>query len=154
MSYCTSADVQALNPKRTYGAATTPTLTQVQAFVNSIAGEIDTVLQGRGLTTPITLPAEFVTFLKQLNAVGAAAMSERAMFPEASGMMGGTSAASMHWRQYQDGLKFLKDGQLPSSLDSAESLPFSFFGDNRETEEEPEDTYEWQKRKFGKNKEF
>jgi hypothetical protein len=51
-------------------------------------------------------------------------------------------------------LKYLKDGQLPSNLDDAEALPFSFFGDNRETEEEPEDTYDWTKSKFGKNREF
>jgi hypothetical protein len=154
MSYCLTADVQGLNPKRAYTATSTPTLTQVGEYISKIAGEIDTVLQGRGLTTPVTLPAVFVEFLEQLNAVGAAALAERAMFPEASGMMGGTSAAALHWKQYQDGLKYLKDGQLPSSLDSLEALPFSFFEQNQATEEEPEETYEWPKTKFGKNKEF
>ena len=154
MSYCTSADVQALNPKRTYGADTTPTMTQVKSFVDSIAGEIDTVLQGRGLATPIVTPTEFVTFLTQLNAVGAAAMSERAMFPEASGMMGGTSAASMHWKQYQDGLKFLKEGSLPTVVEDG-PLPFSFLEQNYGNETEPgEDDQSWSRSKFGKNKEF
>src|SRR3989304_10292797 len=109
MSYCTMTDVQGFNPKRTYGASTTPTTTQVTEFIAKIAGEIDTVLQGRGLTTPVTVPTAFAEFLEQLNAVGAAALAERAMFPEASGLMGTTSAAAAHWKQYQDGLKFLKE---------------------------------------------
>jgi hypothetical protein len=154
MSYCTTADVQALNPKRTYSATSTPTLTQVGEYVTNIAGEIDTVLQGRGLTTPIATPAAFVSFLEQLNAVGAAAMSERAMFPEASGMMGGTSAASMHWKQYQDGLKFLKDGNLPTGVEDG-PLPFSFFEQSYGLEDEPgTDDQSWSRSKFGKNKEF
>ena len=153
MSYCTTTNVQALNPKRTYNASSTPTLAQVGEYVTQIAGEIDTVLQGRGLTTPVLTPAEFVTFLKQLNAVGAAAIAERAMFPEAQGMMGGTSAAALHWKQYQDGLKWLKEGTLPTGT-SAEALPFSFFEQRQADETEPEETYEWQKPKFGKNKEF
>jgi len=153
MSYCTTTDVQTLNPTRTYGAATTPTITQVQAYVDQIAGEIDTVLQGRGLAVPITTPAVFVTFLKQLNAVGAAAMAERAMFPEAQGMMGGTAASAMHWKQYTDGLKWLREGNLPTGT-TAEALPFSFFGENKANDTEPTDDPGWARPKFGKNKEF
>ena len=44
MSYCTLADVQAANPKRTYGATTTPTLAEVGEFVSQIAGEIEDLL--------------------------------------------------------------------------------------------------------------
>jgi hypothetical protein len=146
-------DVQGFNPKRTYGAGTTPTTTQVTEFISKIAGEIDTVLQGRGLTTPVTTPAAFVEFLEQLNAVGAAALAERAMFPESQGLQGPTSAAAVHWKQYQDGLKWLKEGNLPTGT-TAEALPFSFFEQNKATETEPTETYEWHKPKFGINKEF
>lgn len=153
MSYCTITDVRGLNPKRTYGAATTPTEDQVNEFIEKTAGEIDTVLQGRGLTTPIATPAAFVTFLKQTNSAGAAALAERAMFPEAQGLMGATSAAAVHWKQYQDALKWLKDGALPTGT-SSEALPFSFFEKRQSTDTEPEEDYSWQKPKFGKNKEF
>ena len=153
MSYCTTTDVKTLNPTRTYDAASTPTLTQVQAYIDQIAGEVDTVLQGRGLAVPVTTPAVFVTFLKQLNAFGAAALAERAMFPEAQGMMGGTAASSMHWKQYQDGLKWMKEGSLPTGT-SAEPLPFSFFERNIGIDAEPVDDASWSRPKFGKNKEF
>ena len=153
MSYCIMADVQGFNPKRTYNTGTTPTTAQVTEFIEKIAGEIDTVLEGRGLTTPVVTPTSFVTFLKQLNAVGAAALAERAMFPEASGMMAGVSAASMHWKQYTDGLKWLKDGSLPTGT-SAEPLASSFMNDNKANDTEPTDDPSWVRPKFGKEKEF
>ena len=150
MSYCTTTDVKGLNPKRTYDATTTPTLAQVQEYVDRIAAEIDTILQSRGYSTPVTTPSELVTFLKQLNALGAGSMAERAMFPESQGLMSSTSAAVL-WRQYQDGLKFLKEGSLSSTT---EALPFSFFERNRGNDTEPTEDHDWQKPKFGKNKEF
>lgn len=153
MSYCTITDVKGFNPKRTYSATSTPTEAQVTEFIEKIAGEIDTVLQGRGLVTPIVTPAEFVTFLKQTNAVGAAALAERAQFPEATGLMGTTSAAAVHWKQYQDALKWLKEGALPTGT-TAEALPFSFFEEHKAVDTEPKDDPTWVRPKFGKNKEF
>ena len=153
MSYCVAADISVLNPTRTYSATSTPSLVQLAEYISQIAGEIDTVLEGRGLTVPVTSPDQFVVFLKQLNVLGAGAMAERAMFPEAQGMMGGTSAAALHWKQYQDGLKFLKEGNLPTGT-SAEALPFSFFEQNTGATEEPSDDNSWARPKFGKNKDF
>ena len=153
MSYCTITDVRGFNPKRTYSATSAPTEAQVTEFIEKIAGEVDTVLAGRGLTTPVVTPTAFVTFLEQLNAVGAAALAERAMFPEATGMMAGVSAASMHWKQYTDGLKYLKEGSLPTGT-SAEPLTSSFMNDNKANDTEPTDAPGWVRPKFGKNKEF
>lgn len=153
MSYCTLTDVQGLNSKRTYGASTTPTTTQATEFISKIAGEIDSVLQGRGLVTPVTTPDAFVEFLEQLNAVGAAALAERAMFPESQGLMGGVAAGALHWKQYQDGLKWLKEGALPTGT-TAEALPFSFFEQNRANGTEPTEENMWQTHTFGKNKDF
>ena len=153
MSYCILADVQGLNAKRTYSATTTPTIAQVTEFISKIAGEIDVVLQGRGLTTPVLVPAALVEFLEQLNAVGAAGIAERAMFPDSQGQMGGVAAGALHWQQYQDGLKWLKEGNLPTGT-SAESLPFSFFTDHKADESAPHEEHTWQRPKFGKNKEF
>ena len=157
MSYCVIADVQGFNPKRAYGGTSTPTATQVTEYIEKIAGEIDSVLQGRGLTTPVTTPTAFVAFLETLNAVGAAALAERAMFPEAQGMMGGTSAAGAHWKQYTDGLTWLKEGTLPSTAvagTAAEPLAFSFFSQNASVDTEPTEEYDWLRPKFGINKEF
>ena len=153
MSYCTMTDVRGFKHKRTYDATSTPTETQVTEFIEKIAGEIDTILEGRGLSVPVTESTAFVAFLEQLNAVGSAALAERAMFPEASGMMGGVSAASMHWKQYSDGIKWLTTGNLPTGT-TAEALPFSFFGQNKANDTEPKDAPSWVRPKFGKNKEF
>lgn len=150
MSYCTTTEVAGLNPKRTYSATSTPSLTQIQEFIDRIAAEIDTVLRGRGLTPPATAPAELVTYLKQLNTLGAGAMTEQAMFPEATGQMSATSAQVL-WRQYRDGLEYLKTGPLASTEGAA--LPFSFASDQSGSTTEPKDTT-WNRPKFGKEREF
>lgn len=152
MSYCTITDIRALNPQRTYSAVTTPTATQVEAYITQIAGELDATLLGRGLSVPVSTPAEFVAFLLQLNAVGAAARAEQAMFPEAKGL-GTTPAAQVLWKQYQDGLKWLREGKLPTGT-TAEALPFSFRDKHVGTEDEPSEDYDWQKPKFGMSREF
>lgn len=83
MAYCTITEVEALNAKRTYSASTTPTSTQVETYIDLIAAEIDIVLSRKGYSVPVTTPDAFVNALKLVNAVGAAAMAEQAMFPEA-----------------------------------------------------------------------
>ena len=152
MAYAAIADVRAVNPKRTYSTTSTPTTTQVEGFITDIAAEMDTVIAGRGIVVPVTTPAEFLAFVTHLNALGAAALAERAMFPEAAGI-GATPSSVVLWKQYQDGLKFLKEGKLPVSMDSS-AEPFSFHGEHQTTESEPSETYPWQRPKFGKNKEF
>lgn len=152
MAYAVISDVRKENPQRTYSDSTKPTTTQVEGFITDIAGEIDTVLAGRGMTVPVTTPAEFLTYVTHINALGAAALAERAGFPEASGPLA-TPASVVLWKQYQDGLKYLKEGKLPVSLDGSD-VPFSYHEQRQGTEEEPAETYPWQKPKFGKNKEF
>ncbi len=157
MSYCTITEIQALNPKRTYGALTTPTQTQVETFIDQIGAEIDTILEGRGYTTPVTAlstTTAFYNFIVALCARGASALAEQAMFPEAGGQMS-TPAAQILWKQYQEGLKFLREGQLSVGTSGAvASLPFSFFEKNQAVEDEPTENYDWQESKFGINKDF
>lgn len=152
MAYAVIAGVQALNPKRTYGASTTPTTTQVEGFITDIAAELDTVMAGRGLGVPVTTPAEFLAYVTHLNELGAAALAERAMFPEQSGA-GMTASGTELWRQYQAGLKYLRDGKLPVSM-SGSAEPFSWGEQRQSAETEPKDTYGWNEPKLGKNKEF
>jgi len=115
MAYCSLAEVQNLNPKRTYGASTTPTTTQVNALIAQIAVEIDAVLEAKGYTVPVTTPANFVEALKYLNAYGAAALAEMGMFPETSEM-----GQTPHWKllneKYNDGIKQLREGEIPRGL--------------------------------------
>ncbi len=149
MAYCTITDLQGVNPKRTYSATSTPTQTQVETHIANIAAEIDTVLLGRGLTVPVTTPAQLVAFLKQTNAVGAAAMAEFGMFPEASGM-GSTPQGQRLWTVYTKALDFLRTGRLPTAVQTG--APFSFFTEN--ITDEPTEEYEWRAPKMGKNKEY
>ena len=114
MAYCTITDVQSLNPKRTYGATTTPSTTQVNSLIDLIYGQINTVLESQGYTTPVTEPASLVTALQLLNAQGAAAMSEMGMFSAQE--KGSTPHWKVLWEAYQDGLESLRKGQVPQSL--------------------------------------
>ena len=115
MAYASQSDIEAQNPKRTYGVATKPTATQVGEYINSIAAEIDNVLSSQGYAIPVTSPANFVTHLKQLNAYGAAALAEYAMFPEAANV-GETPHGAILWKMYQAGLKALRDGEIPAGV--------------------------------------
>lgn len=150
MAYCDIADVQALNPKRTYDGGSTPTQTQVGEFIDRVTSEIDTVLSGRGLTVPVTAPAAFVDHLKQVNAYGAAALAEAGMFPESFGV-GYTPHGAWLWSRYRDAIKELRDGELPVGS-GGELQPESFFTKYPTTEPTAEE--EWRRPKFGKDKEF
>ncbi len=151
MAYATTTTVQALNPKRTYSSTSTPTTTQVTSFIDDIAGTINTLLEGKGLTVPVTTPADFVTALTLLNSLGAAALAEQAMFPEQGGP-GATPHGAWLWRQYQVGLKELKESPLPSSLRGDDSAA-SFWTEHPTTEPAPDDNA-WRDAKFGKDKVF
>lgn len=152
MAYCTITHVQGHNPKRTYSATSTPTTTQVQEFIDRIANEIDVVLGGRGFTVPVTSPTELANFLIQVNAYGAAALAEDAMFPETT-VPGATPHSVSLWSKYQAALKYLGEANLPVNSDGV-ALPFSFRGQKLGETSEPTDDYDWQKSKFGINKEF
>jgi len=142
-------DVQAINPKRTYSASTTPTTAQVEAHIISIAAQLDTLLQGRGLTTPVSEPPEFVAHLKQVNAYGAAALAETGQFPEAQGLAS-TPHGAWLWSIYNQMIKALKDDPLPVTAQSVD--PFSFFTEHEG--DEPEEEQAWREPKFRKNKDF
>ena len=80
-----------------------------------ISNEIDTVLGARGYTVPVTTPAYFVSHLGHLNALGTAALVEGGMFPSATGP-GETPHSKWLQTMYENGLKRLRDGELPLDL--------------------------------------
>jgi len=151
MAYCTITEVEALNPQRgAYSASTKPTSTQVEAHIVTISDELDTIIAGRGLTVPVTAPAEFLSHLKQVNAYGAAALAEMGMFPEAGGL-GTSPQGDRLWGIYTRALEFIKTGKLPVTAQSGD--PSSFFEENT-GDTEPSDEYEWRRPKFRKNMDF
>jgi hypothetical protein len=113
--YCDLTDVQALNAKRVYSAISTPTATQVGTLMAQIATEIDMALSCGGYTVPVTSPTELVNVLKTINAYGAAALAEQAMFPETV-ERGSTPHWKMLWDSYRAWLADLKAGIIPASL--------------------------------------
>lgn len=118
MGYCLLSDVQTLNTKRTYSASTTPTLTQVQTYIDLIASEIDIALTGRGYGVPVASPAALVAALKFVNALGAAAMAEQAMFPETV-EKGSTPHSTVLEKKYKELLAKLERGDWTASAEGA-----------------------------------
>lgn len=152
MAYAALTDVQAVNPTRTYSGSTTPTSAQVEAFIDDIAAEMDVILAGRGLTTPITTPADLLAHLVHVNAVGAAARAEFAMFPEADESPAGSPQGSRLWGQYQEYLRALRKDPLPTTHE-ADLEAVSFYTENAGSTC-PEETYSWREQSFRKGMEF
>lgn len=77
MSYCVVADVEAsiASRKLTFSVSTVPTLAQVQGFIDECAAEIDAVLVSKGISVPVTT----TTYLKLMNTLGAAGLTEGAL---------------------------------------------------------------------------
>jgi len=139
MAYCTSTEVQNLNPKRTYSATSTPTSTQVGLLIDQIAVEIDAVLEAQGYTVPVTTPTNFVNVLKAINAYGAAALAEAGMFPEVSEM-----GSTPHWKvlndKYNEWMKALRAGEIPPDLatGAAAEMVGSYYHSMEDQDEFPE----------------
>ena len=148
MAYCASADVQALNPKRSYSSTSTPTSTQIDTLIAQVAVEIDAVLEAQGFTVPVTTPTNFVNALKAVNAYGAAALAEMGMFPETS-EIGSTPHWKVLWETYKDWLKQLRAGEIPLSLGAGEMVS-SFYHEMDDQDEWPDPAF----RKRSEDKEF
>ena len=97
-TYGTAARVQALVgdivEARTFGAATTPTLVEVEGMLDDVAREIHATLAEAGypVETAAVLAASYVAvheFLRHLNSIGAAALALDSMSGEAVAPEGG-----------------------------------------------------------------
>jgi len=115
MSYCALSDVQELIPKFSISATSTPTSTQVESLIDKIAVEIDAVLEAQGFTVPVTSPANFVLWLKNLNALGAAARAMQGMFPSTADK-DSTPVWQTFRKDYQEGLEAIRNGDIPAGL--------------------------------------
>jgi hypothetical protein len=105
-----------------------PTAADGLALADTAQGEIDAILAGRGLVTPVTAPASFVNLLRDLCAMYAGAFLVAQLFPQAAGP---ASTTLNEWlmRQYRAGLEDLRRGDvIPDALAStATALPRSYW---------------------------
>ena len=123
MGYCDIGHVQAHNPTRRYSAQTTPSTEQVLSFITTRAAELDVMLLDRGISVPVTTaaPASYA-WLTAVNAYGAAADAEAAMFP-ASMERDETPHVAYLRRRWEEMTTALRDGAI--SLQDAPRLPDS-----------------------------
>ena len=85
MSYADATDVRALLPQRTFDGDSTPSIDQVILFCTARSSELDGLLAGTGITTPIleeTSPVAFA-WCKAAVSYGAAADAEAAAVAKA-----------------------------------------------------------------------
>lgn len=87
MAYATTSDVQRHMPSvvGTLGASSTPTSTEVEAFLDATYGELNSALASKGYTVPVTTPNYWLEDLTALNAIGAAAYALAVAFPQEAG---------------------------------------------------------------------
>lgn len=115
MAYADLAKVQGLIAKFVIGPSSTPNIDQANEIIDSIGREIDVALNGSGVTTPITVPTYFVSYLADLNAWGAAADILKSML---SGARDGDNPAYQFWLdKYRQAMTGIRDKSgLPQEI--------------------------------------
>jgi hypothetical protein len=140
MAYAALSDVQGLIAKFTIDGSSKPTSTQVTTLIGQISADIDAVISAAGYAVPVASPAWFVTALLYLNALGAAALTLRSMFPDSRAAGdAGLSEYALYQRWYEAGLKRLgAPGGIPPDVatNSASVNPSTYFTRNPDTEED------------------
>jgi hypothetical protein len=109
MAYATLSDVQTYLGPFVPGPSTSPSASQVSELLANCSNEIDAALKSRGLTVPIVAPPEFVTFLVQLNAMGAAGFVLYQVFP-VTGSPGSSPMGDYLTKTYQARLADFRKG--------------------------------------------
>jgi hypothetical protein len=72
MAYASIPDISALAAKRTFGATSVPSASQVAEFIDFTAADIDSMIAADGYALPIPTTATVALLdLKRLNALGA-----------------------------------------------------------------------------------
>lgn len=115
-----TTNVQALIPYFVIGASSVPNTTQVQKYIDMTAAEINAAIGVSGLTVPVEAPTEFVDALAELNAMGAAALTLMAAFPEQGGDVSNAQGKIL-WDSYQQTLRDYRAGKgLPVGMNVSE----------------------------------
>jgi hypothetical protein len=111
MSYASTSDVAALTPglisgSSAFSASTTPTDTQVQAFLNRGYARINAELESLGYSAPMDSGATIYTYLVDLEANYGAARAETVRRSSRVGPQE-TTRAQMFMDDFEDGLEKL-----------------------------------------------
>lgn len=110
MAYCGYADVALALQNMTIAAASTnPTQSEVTGYIALIEAEIDAVLSGAGIVTPVTAAAK-TAFLKKVSIDGTAAMVLRSLNME-------LDLAAQFQAAYEKALAGIRDN--PGSIELA-----------------------------------
>lgn len=132
MAYATQA--QALSYMSRLAKTTTgssfPSTSDLATFIADTAGIIDAAVKSRGLTTPVTAPAEFVAELGSLNAKAAAAQMMIAAYITNDSNDRGNG--EILWKQFTDRIAQIYKGvgvPVAVSVAEADLAPRSFFTD-------------------------
>ena len=121
MSYAAPADITKHLGQfsRGFTATSNPTTADAQTFLDDISGEIDAVLNERGIVTPVTLatgaPQSFLDFLKVTNAIGVAAQIVAAIVPQVQGPTSTTYDEKLD-AEYEERLGRLRTGMIPDLI--------------------------------------
>lgn len=115
MAYADAGDVKARAGRlqAAWGAATTPSDTQLDGFCTDVAAEIDALLTGRGLTAPATGGA--AAALKGLNADGALVLALEATFPDEDGPGSAKGILQAARARAAAGMQALAEGRHPAA---------------------------------------
>jgi hypothetical protein len=111
MSYCFLTDVNTINVQRTYNGNDKPTGTQVNTMIVDIAALMDARLNAIGFTVPITNAPISLALLKIINALGAAAMAEEAIY-EGSATTDVRPKYVDLWKRYEAEMKRIEVNRL------------------------------------------
>lgn len=114
MPYAVEADVRQVMGKYSpaLNAQSVPATADVPGIIDDIQATIDAVLSAQGLAVPVdpaTAPPEFLTYLKNVTAYGAAARIVAALFPAPVGVASTTYHLFLN-DQFQAELRRLQTG--------------------------------------------
>lgn len=114
MAYAAFANVQNRIARHVLTTSTPVKIVTVEEFIDDVDAEINSLLFKLRYSIPVTEPEWFVTRLRSLSADGAAAITLKSLFPEATGP-GGSPAYAFYEERYRDGLKAIEGGAHPRS---------------------------------------
>ena len=114
MAYAAVTDVQGRIARHVLTDDTPVTTAQVDEFIADVDAEINGVLVRLGYTVPVKSPVWFIARLRSLSSDGSAAITLKALFPDAIGP-GAAPAYAFYERRYREGLNLLREGSHPTA---------------------------------------
>lgn len=137
MPYATEVKVESMMAQFALDGTTSPDSTQVAAIITDVDAELDVVLAAQGVTTPVTAPADFLSWVTGIASIGVTARVLRSAFPDVTGP--GEQPAYRYWQKlYDTALAGIKDGSMiPPTVSAGGAIsPSTYFIRNPDAEED------------------